>query len=155
MRRKDRAVQDAEGLRDILTQADACHLALVDDGEPYLVTLSYGFEWQGEWPVLYFHSAPAGRKIDVLKAHPRVCFSVDTDHTLVKGAQSCDWGMKYRSVVGYGTVEFVTEDEDRRRGLDVLMGHYAGPGPFDYGRVLAATTVLKLTVDRMEGKAKD
>jgi len=146
-------VVDKAILQDILTRAEVCHLALVDRGEPYLVTLNFGYTWEGGFPVLYFHSAPVGRKMDVLRAHPQVCFSVEGDHELVRGHRACDFGMKYKSLVGYGTVEFLQEEGARKVALDAIMRQYAGPGPFEYDvKVLAATAVLKLAVTGLEGK---
>lgn len=102
MRRSGREIKDKAEFIEILERADACHLALVDGAEPYLVTLNYGFSWHGSLPVLYFHCANAGLKLDIIRKNPQACFGVDIDHEIVRGENSCDWGMKYRSVVGRG-----------------------------------------------------
>jgi len=41
MRRKDREITDINGIEEILLQCKTCHVAMVDDGTPYVVPLSY------------------------------------------------------------------------------------------------------------------
>ena len=50
MRRADRELKEKSELLDVLERADACHLALADGAEPYLVTLNYGFAWESDFP---------------------------------------------------------------------------------------------------------
>jgi nitroimidazol reductase NimA-like FMN-containing flavoprotein (pyridoxamine 5'-phosphate oxidase superfamily) len=155
MRRSDREINDTAAIDDILSRADVCHLALVDQGEPYLVTLNFGFTRQSGQLILYFHSANEGRKLDIIRKNQNVCFALDLDHVLVKGGNGCGWGMKYKSVVGYGRMEITTDPEERLTGLQCLMEHYSSQTEFVFDpQVLSATTVLKLTADRVTGKKK-
>jgi nitroimidazol reductase NimA-like FMN-containing flavoprotein (pyridoxamine 5'-phosphate oxidase superfamily) len=93
---------------------------------PYVVTLNYGFEWNGDLPVFWFHCAKEGRKIDLIRKNAAACVSVDVDHELIKGDKGCDWSMKYRSVVAEGEVEIVEDPAEQKRGMDVVMERYAG-----------------------------
>ncbi|MBN2353912.1 MAG: pyridoxamine 5'-phosphate oxidase family protein [Spirochaetales bacterium] len=155
MRRADREIKDKNELREVFQRADACHIALVDGADPYLVTLNYGFDWESELPVLFFHCANEGRKLDVIRRNPRACFSVDVDHELVPAGNGCSWGMKYKSVVGTGTFAIVKDPSERERGLQLLMTHYAGRTGFQFEEdIMAKTTVLKLTADGITGKKK-
>ncbi len=155
MRRADRQIGDVAEMQDILQKADACRLALVDDGEPYAVVLNYGYEFSGGLPTLYFHCAKAGRKLDIIRKKPDACFVVDCDHELIGGPDGCDWGMKFRSVVGRGPVEILSDGAERKRGLDLLMAHYAGRSDFAYqDEVFAHTEVLRLRAVEITGKKK-
>ena len=155
MRRADREIKDMNELLDVFERADVCHIALIDGSDPYLVTLNYGFTWEAGLPVLYFHCATEGRKLDVIRRNPRVCFSVDIDHELVPAGNGCGWGMKYKSVVGTGTVAVVKDPSERERGLQLLMTHYTGRTGFQFDEdIMAKTTVLKLTADDITGKKK-
>lgn len=155
MRRADRQVTDSAELRDILTRADCCHLALVDAGAPYLVTMNFGFLWEGPLPVLYFHCAPQGRKLDILRADPRVCFSVDLDHELVLGTNDSHCTMRYTSLVGTGTVVFVTDPAEKKQGLDRIMAQYSPKTEFHYPeKVFAMTTLLRLDAAELTGKKR-
>lgn len=155
MRRKDREIEDREVLRSILEKADACHLAFALGDEPYIVTMNFGWEWQGEYPVLYFHCAREGRKLEMMRRNPRVCFELDVGHELVTGSAPCDWGMKYSSVVGYGILSEIPDDAGRLAGLDRVMRHYGWSGGIDYrAGTLGSTTVLSLKTDELSGKRK-
>ncbi len=156
MRRKDREIVDVEKIDAIVREADACHLALVDSGEPYVITLNYGFERTAKGALaIYFHCAREGRKLDAIRRDPRAAFIVDAGHELVRGERGCDWGMRYRSVAGNGVVSFVQDDAEKRHGLDLLMEHYSGTRGFEYDdRVFAVTEVLRLDVEACTGKEK-
>lgn len=149
MRREDHEITDPKIITEVLATAHVCRLAMVADGEPYLVPLNFGFRDN----TLYFHSAAAGRKIDALRANNRVCFEVESPHEIVRHDQSCDWGVKVRSVIGYGRVEFVTDLEEKRRALDVLMAQHGKTDTNDYDpRQVEAVTVLRLPIESLAGK---
>ncbi|NLT68585.1 MAG: pyridoxamine 5'-phosphate oxidase family protein [Acidobacteria bacterium] len=155
MRRADREIRDSSEMIDILKRGDVCHIALVDGTEPYLVTLNYGFSWHSHRPTLYFHCADAGRKMEILRKNPRACFSVDTDHVVVRGVKACNWGMKYRSVVGYGDIQIVEDAAEREEGLRLLMEQYSHSQDCVFeSKILASTKVLKLEADEITGKKK-
>lgn len=155
MRRTDREIRNIEEMKDILSRADACRVALVDGVKPYAVTLNYGFEWEGELPVLYFHCARSGRKLDIVAKNPAACAVVDLDHELVGGPTGCDWSMKYRSVVIDGVVETVDDPVERKKGLDLLMFHYSGRSGFMYDPAeMTATVILRLKAQSISGKKK-
>ena len=156
MRRKDRAIGDRESLAAIIEEADACRLAFAAGDTPYIVTMNFGYEWEGRLPVFYFHCAREGRKLEMMRANPRVCFELDAGHGLKKGPAPCDWGMSYSSLVGYGVLGELGGESERREGLDRVMRHYGWTGEGEYSPgVLAATKVLRLAVDEMSGKRKD
>jgi nitroimidazol reductase NimA-like FMN-containing flavoprotein (pyridoxamine 5'-phosphate oxidase superfamily) len=117
------------------------------------VTLNYGFSWDADRPILYFHCANAGRKLEILKRNRRACFGIDIDHGIVGGTKGCDWGMKYRSVVGYGDLEIIEDSGEREKGLRLLMEQYSGSRDFGFEtNALAATTVLRIRADKITGK---
>jgi nitroimidazol reductase NimA-like FMN-containing flavoprotein (pyridoxamine 5'-phosphate oxidase superfamily) len=155
MRRADRAVGDREGLIAIIEDADACRLAFASGDTPYIVTMNFGYEWEGRLPAFYFHCAREGRKLEMMRSNPRVCFELDCGHALRTGPAPCNWGMSYSSLVGYGILSELTVEAERRAGLDRVMRHYGWGGEGGYSpSTLAATTVLRLSVDEMSGKRK-
>lgn len=155
MRRADRALVGKTELMEILDKADACRVAFAAGGEPYMVALNFGYEWEGELPVLYFHCAREGRKLDAMRGNPRVCFQLDVGHELVGGASACSWGMKYASIVGYGELSEVLDEAERKRGLDRIMRHYGWEGEASYAEeTMRATIVLSLRATELSGKRR-
>jgi nitroimidazol reductase NimA-like FMN-containing flavoprotein (pyridoxamine 5'-phosphate oxidase superfamily) len=156
MRRTDRQVNTKEELLDILKAGKVIQIAFIDNDEPYMVTMNYGFIWNSDDKIrLYFHSANEGRKIEIIKKNPRVCFSISICDPFVAGERACNYGMKYRSVVGYGKIRIVKDNEERLSGLNLLMEQYTGKSDWSYEEeMLKKTTVSCLEVEQISGKRK-
>lgn len=86
MRREDRSVTELDGIEAILKECRTCHLAMVDEGKPYVVPLSYGYQLNEDGTLtLYFHSAKEGRKLDILRKNNLVCFEISREGELMMG----------------------------------------------------------------------
>jgi nitroimidazol reductase NimA-like FMN-containing flavoprotein (pyridoxamine 5'-phosphate oxidase superfamily) len=154
MRRKEREITEKELIEEIINKADVCRIALANDNIPYIVTMNFG-HISGTEPKLYFHCASEGRKLEMISRNNFVCFEMDTDHEVFKGLKGCDWGMKFRSVIGTGSISIVTEKKEKKAGLDSIMKHYGGNGEFTYDeKVFGRTTVLRLEIKEMTGKKR-
>jgi nitroimidazol reductase NimA-like FMN-containing flavoprotein (pyridoxamine 5'-phosphate oxidase superfamily) len=53
-------------------------------------------------------------KIDCIRRNNRLCFNVVVEVEPVAAGVPCDWGMRYRSVTGYGRASFVTDPGEKR-----------------------------------------
>ena len=93
-----RKITDIEEIEGIINKAIVCHIGLVDDKEPYVVPVSFGYERNA----LYLHGNLKGRKVELIKKNNRVCFEMEVDLELKKAEEACDWAMKYMSVIGVG-----------------------------------------------------
>ena len=101
---------------------------------------------------LYFHSAPEGKKLEILKKNNRVCFEVDIDPSLKPNVKPCAWGMNYKSVIGFGCARFLDDVESKRKALDIIMRNYSDKS-FDYQKsAIENTTVIKVEIEQMTGK---
>jgi uncharacterized protein len=149
MRRKEKKIMDISLIEEILTKAEICRIAMVDGDEPYIVPLNFGYD-DG---FIYAHSAPTGRKIDILKTNNRVCFQVDYSSEVIKKDEPCKWTEKYRSVIGYGRVEIITDTEYKKEGLDIIMQKYGFQGVAKYDeKSLSRMVLLKLDIEDVVGK---
>lgn len=155
MRRKDRKIEDPNTIHAILAVTDHGHLSLCDNGEPYGVTLNYGHTFRNGMPVLYFHCAKEGRKIDILRNHPAAHFFVETDcqyHEGVSGGHKY-YTMFYRSVSMAGTLEIVEDEQERRDALHLLMEKFPYNAPLEIAEnSMRATMILKMNVHTCTGK---
>lgn len=152
MRRDERNVSDILHIENIILKADVCRIAFANGNTPYMVTMNFGYtSIPGQ--TLYFHCANEGRKLEMIKSNNYVCFEMDVDHQLKTGARGCDWGMKYRSVVGYGYISIITDRDHKKTGLDCIMKHYGGDKEYNYNpKVFDRTTILRLDIKEMTGK---
>lgn len=149
MRRKEKRITDPERIETVFKKGIICRLALIDDGEPYIVPLNYGYR-NG---TLYFHSATEGRKVNILRKNPHVAFEIETDVELASAGDACGWGCRFRSLMGTGTVEFLDDPADRREALTILMEHQTGRGGWSFpDAMLAKTLCFRLVPDSVSGK---
>jgi nitroimidazol reductase NimA-like FMN-containing flavoprotein (pyridoxamine 5'-phosphate oxidase superfamily) len=148
MRRKDREITDRAEIEAILREATVCRIGLADGGEPYVVPLSFGYE-DG---AVYIHSAPEGTKIALMVKNPRCCFEVDICDSIIRGNRPCMWGMRYRSVIGYGRAAIMSDPAEKRHGLACIMRHYDS-GTFDFSdEDVKNVAVIRIAIESMTGK---
>ncbi len=154
MRRKDREITDINDIESIITESDVCRVAFADNNIPYIVTMNFGYSG-GRDRCLYFHSAPEGRKLELIRKNNLVCFEMDTDHEIYAGPKGCDWGMKFRSVVGFGNIFVISEKTEIIKGLNSIMSHYSGKRDFDFDEeMVKKTLVIRLDIKEMTGKKR-
>jgi len=152
MRRTEDEITDREEILNILKKATICRIALQGEEYPYIVPLNFGIEEKEEL-YLYFHCAREGRKLDLIRRNNKACFEVEDGTELVPSDKPCGWTMKFKSVIGNGTLEIIDDEAGIRHGLDVLMQHYTGGGEFSYDKkVLKKTLILRLTVHQFSAK---
>ncbi|MCK4854621.1 MAG: pyridoxamine 5'-phosphate oxidase family protein, partial [Bacteroidales bacterium] len=150
VRRDDKETKDPEGIREILRKGLVCHLAMVDDGKPYMVAMNYGFRDD----IIYLHAALEGRKIDILRKNPDICFMVYTGNRLTTGPEACeDWTMKYRSVTGFGKATLIEDDKEKIPPMHIIMDQYTTKGPFELSpKRVTQTMVISIDIEEMTGK---
>jgi len=115
MRRADRAVTDKSKMADIIKMGKYAAVALCNNDEPYIVTLSYGFDEATD--TFYFHGAAKGQKIDFIKKNPKACLTIVED----LGYQYDHCTHAYRSVICRGNMVFVDRPEERTHGMTVMI----------------------------------
>ncbi len=148
MRREDKEIKDRGEIEKILRESKVCRLAMVDGSKPYIVPMNFGYHDSA----LYFHSAPEGRKIDVIRKNNNICFEVDQIVQFKKAKLACDWSLTYKSVIGEGKARIIHDPEEKIKGLDIIMAQYSDR-TFKYPlEKLAETAVIKVEIDDMTGK---
>jgi nitroimidazol reductase NimA-like FMN-containing flavoprotein (pyridoxamine 5'-phosphate oxidase superfamily) len=116
LRRNDLEITDAAHIERILSTAKYATIALADREQPYIVTLSCGFDAAGNR--LCFHVAAAGRKLDLIAANPRAAATVIVDNGYLAG----ECAHPYESVVLSGRMRVLEDAEDIRSAMRTLIG---------------------------------
>ncbi len=148
MRRKEKEITDIEEIEKIIKKAMVCRISLVDNDEPYIVPVCFGYERD----VLYFHGASEGRKVELIKKHNKICFEIDTDAEVVKAEEACSWTMKYRSVIGVGRACILEKDEEKSHGLKLIVRQYT-EGNFSFPKSkLDSILVIRVDIESITGK---
>ena len=116
LRRYDLEITDAEQIERILHRAKYATVALADGAQPYVVTLSCGYDAARHR--LCFHVAPEGRKLDIIADNPLACATVVAE----KGYLVGQCAHPYESVVLFGRMRLLEDAEDVRTAMRTLIG---------------------------------
>jgi uncharacterized protein len=158
VRRRDRAVEDEQWIKDLLQRAPMGMLATVHDGQPYIN--SNLFVYDAALDIIYMHTARYGRTRSNIDGDTRVCFSVSEMGRLLPADTALEFSVEYGGVAVFGHGEVVIDSEEAATALQALLDKYAPhlhPG-VDYEGVtaqeLARTAVYRITIEEWSGKRK-
>ena len=151
-RRKVTFLKELSQIEPIIKSSKVCHVAMVDlENKPYVLPFNFGYS-DG---VIYLHSDPDGKKIDILKNNPNVSINFTTDHDLfhITDGMACSYGMRYKSVLVDGKVEFIEDNEAKVKAFNIFMGNYVKNQEFTYsGPSIESVCVFKVKVNNFVGK---
>ncbi len=154
MRRKDREIKDPSVIEAVIGAGRYAVCALCSENEPYVVTLSYGYDRRANR--LYFHCAAEGRKIDILRKNPIVCLTIIEDNGYIE--HECSHA--YRTVVIRGKMEFVSDEEERLHAIRALIDHFEKEPALLAGKIDSSseewkrTCMLRLAIDESSCKER-
>jgi uncharacterized protein len=149
----DREITSAEEISTLLKKGKYVTIGLCRDNEPYVVTLSYGYDSANN--ALYFHAAPTGMKMDFLKANPNVCASIIEDGGYIQDV--CKH--PFKTLIIRGQLSVVEAMEEKKHGMRVLLGHLEEKPSvvqqlaLESEGVFSRMAVLKLEIGEVHGKA--
>ena len=111
IRRKEKAIIETSKMKEIISNAKHITIAMCNNDEPYLVTISHGYNPESN--VIYFHCANEGKKIDFIKKNNVVWGQALIDKGYVLG--KCDH--LYATTQFRGKVSFINDFEEKRNAL--------------------------------------
>lgn len=117
LQKKEREIKDQKELLRIIKTGKYLTIALCRNNEPYIVTLSYGYDERKN--AFYFHSRLRGLKCEFIKDNPHVCATIIED----KGYIMNECAHEFRSVIIWGKMSFVETLEEKKYGMDILLEH--------------------------------
>ena len=153
-RHPERASYDAESVHAVLDADQIAHVGFAVDGQSVIVPMLYGRDGHS----VYLHGSVASRLMRTLPSVPRACLSVTVVDALVLARSAFHHSMNYRSVVAFGPVVAVSDDDEKLHGLRVVSDHLV-PGRWDEVRPparieLRQTAVLRLDIEEASAKAR-
>lgn len=152
MRRSDREVCEPAEIAGIMSRCEVLRLAINTDTVPYMLPVNFGMEPDGM--TLYIHGAMTGTKYELLDRDNRVSFEMDCIHGLVLDESDHSCTVDYESVVGWGIMDELTEEGEKRHALGLLMAQYHAEGfPYD-AAPLPRTRILRLSVQERTAKRR-
>lgn len=155
MRRKDREITRIEDILSIVERAKVLRLGLFDDNFPYIVPLHFGYEYAEGKLIFYMHSAKEGHKLDLIRRNQNVCIELDCDTELISGGDiPCSYSSSFASLIGRGLAEIVDDEQEKVRGLYLLMKNQTGREYEITTQMASAVTVIKVVVCDFSAKSK-
>ncbi|MBQ3948780.1 MAG: pyridoxamine 5'-phosphate oxidase family protein [Ruminococcus sp.] len=155
MRRKDREITRIEDILSIVDRAKVLRLGLFDDNFPYIVPLHFGYEYAEGKLIFYMHSAKEGHKLDLIKRNQNVCIELDCDTELISGGDiPCSYSSSFASLIGRGLAEIVDDEQEKVRGLYLLMKNQTGREFEITPQMASAVAVIKVVVCDFSAKSK-
>ncbi len=150
-KKRNEIINEAEKMA-LIKNGTYATIALCSENTPYIVTLSYGFDQENS--CLYFHCANKGDKLDYIRKNPEVCATIIKDNGYL--LNKCDHD--YQSLVIRGSLTIVSELQEKKHGLQVLLNHLEkDPLPIFERTIKNDTsydgvTILKLYMSSIIGK---
>ncbi|OPY52320.1 MAG: Pyridoxamine 5'-phosphate oxidase [Methanosaeta sp. PtaU1.Bin060] len=134
-------VLSREDCESLLSRERYGRLALSLGDVPYIVPMSYVYSGGR----IYLHSRGSGRKIELVRKNPRVCFEVDHLET-----------NRWSSVVITGKADLSSEMEAKMRMFDAFVGKdLKGHGGKQFGREdleKMEMTIWEIEIEEMTGR---
>jgi len=95
-----------EQIEDLLKEQVTGRISCQADGIPYIVPINYFYDGTH----IFCHSS-MGKKIEIMRKNPRVCFQVDDIVSV----------FRWRSVVALGKFEEITDVAEKERAMQGLI----------------------------------
>ncbi len=158
VRRKDRAVQDDAWIADFLQQAPVITLAFGNGEQPMIKPTLFVYDPARH--AVYFHATQFGHTTDVLRRHPRAALTAFEMGRLLPAKRAMDFSLEYASVVAYGEIAIIENEDEALHGLQLLLDKYFPhlKSGEDYTPAqpveLKVTAVFRLDINEWAGKQK-
>jgi nitroimidazol reductase NimA-like FMN-containing flavoprotein (pyridoxamine 5'-phosphate oxidase superfamily) len=115
IRRKEKEIESEDQMFSIIERAKYVTIAMCNDNEPYLVTISHGLDRQNH--CIYFHCAQDGKKIEILQKNSLIWGQAIDDLGYVEGA--CDH--LYATTHFRGRVSFIQDLKEKEYALKLMI----------------------------------
>jgi len=154
MRRKDREINNSALLKKILKKTSYITIATSMDNQPYLVSLSHGYDENCN--CLYFHCANEGKKLQYLKSNSTIWGQAVLDQGYKQG--KCDH--TYASVHFSGKTTFISDLEEKRHAIETMI-RQLDKNPkklitkLNMKRLEKTTSIGRIDIDQMTGKKSE
>ena len=145
-------ITEPDQIARILDTAKILHMGLAVDNEPYVVPMNYGYTMEDGKLVLCLHSAVQGKKLDMIRANPKVFFEVECDLLPFYGRVPCQYGLSYSSLMGRGEARIIEDVEEKKEAMSILMKTQTGKDFSFEDRLVSIVSVIRIDVAEYTAK---
>lgn len=149
VRRKDREITNIDELKRILKTTKYVTIALCMDNEPYLVSLSHGYDEKRN--CIYFHCASEGKKLIYAKSNNKVWGQAIQDYGVT---DECDYA--YKSVHFSGRLFMICDLSEKQHAMEAMVRQLSPNPEAKLSKIkpekLATTAMGRVDIEGMTGK---
>ena len=147
--RKNKAATREECIRLLENEKRGVLSVQGDDGSPYGMPMNHRYDESNG--CLYFHCGHGGHREDALRRCDKASFCVYDEGFIAPG----DWAKQVLSVIVFGRVEFVDDQQEVARVATALSHKFTDDEGYIAREIKAfahETRLLKLTPEHISGK---
>ncbi len=149
MRRSEKQITDQKELNEILLKNHICRIALSDNNTPYIIPVNYGYDEK----YIFIHSAVEGHKLDIIRKNNKVCFEITDSIDIVAAESACDFGTKFRSVIGFGKIKIVSDSDRKINALRTIMHQHTKKNLWNFNEIsVSKIVILEIKIESLTGK---
>lgn len=153
VRRQDRLL-DMERAFELLETGEYGFLSVGVGENGYAYGIPINFAYDRSENTLYFHCAPEGHKLEIMKRSKKVSFCVVGHTQPIPGK----FTTIYESVIAFGLAELELDDEEKRTAIRRLVAKYS-PEYVELGekymeKSFHRTGVFKIVIEHISAKSK-
>ena len=154
--RRLKYAQDDDWIRDFLGRVKVGHIATRWDEQPFITPTNFWYD--PDRHEIYFHSNIVGRLRANLERHPEVCFEAFEAGELLPSNVALEFSQQYESVIVFGKVRILQDEEEQRQALyDLIEKYFPEMKPGIHYRPitdqeLKRTSVYALAIESWSGK---
>ena len=101
------------------------------------------------------HCAKKGYKLDLIKKNPNACVELECDIEPISGGdEPCMYSSSYASIIGKGKAETVADENEKIKGLRLLMQNQTGRDFEINAQMAASVEIIKVAIHKFTAKAK-
>src|SRR4030067_2410255 len=149
VRRKDREITDQQAMKNVLKSTKYVTIALCKDNQPYLVSLSHGYDEKNN--CIYFHCANEGKKLVYAKSNNKVWGQAVQDYGVT---DECDYA--YTSVHFSGKLFMIEDLNEEKHGIEVMVRQLSPNPEAKLAKIkpekLATTSMGRIDINSITGK---
>jgi nitroimidazol reductase NimA-like FMN-containing flavoprotein (pyridoxamine 5'-phosphate oxidase superfamily) len=154
-RLSDREFTDRNEINEFLDTEFLAHVGFIDSSsnEPFVIPMGYARDGDR----ILLHGSTGSRMMMQIAQGAQICVTITRVDALVAARSTFNSSINYHSVMIFGTV-VVLKDEEKMKALEIISNGLI-PGSWDYTRPItakeaAATMIVALPLDKLSAKRR-
>ncbi len=148
IRRKDRQETEPGFLKEILQQSVSCSIAIERTGFPMIHVAFYVYDEINH--EIIFHFSKHGYAGEEITDGKKVCVSIYKYGKLYTAPKAVDFGCEYQSVIVYGTISIVENEEERMSAMKIFFDKFFNHIPEDSYAPFTSTQAKPIHIARIK-----